>query len=198
MNVGDSQQVTSIVPLVQNNSKICWGTCYAMMRQYKGITNNTPTDFEQLFAPLKTDAGFRKYLENYAAANPGMNIDVDAEMDVWTHGQANGLQKEQFIYAGKTVGLIGYRSTTLKDEDTFRDQIKNFGPLWCAGNFISANSGHCVIAAGIEKLSSGPVVSVIDPYGRWNTAWGKTCYQMELKLFYGKLVLEPFSVQMWP
>src|SRR6185369_7179030 len=104
MNVGDSQQVTTIVPLEQGTSKNCWATCYAMMLQYKG-QKNTKADVQALLDKYKADADFKKHLEDYAAAYPNMNIDVAAEMDMWTYGSGYGLQKEQFKYGAKAIGL---------------------------------------------------------------------------------------------
>jgi hypothetical protein len=198
MQVGDSYKISTVTPRVQGTSKLCWATCYAMMLQFAGRAN-TPKDVQTLLDPMKSDAVFYSYLKAYAAAHPNVTppVDPDAERDIWTYGQANGLQVEQMPYSAKAIGLIGYSATTLQDEDKFLSILKTYGPIWCAGNFISATGLHAVLAVGIEKQRVGASIHVIDPYGTYNTAWQSTTYQRLLTDFYKALNKDPFSAQIW-
>jgi hypothetical protein len=159
---------------------------------------NTPADVQKLLDPMKTDPAFYAYLKAYAAANPNPPIDVDAERDIWTYGSANGLQVEQLQYAGSAIGLIGYSATALQNEDTFLNVLKTYGPMWCAGSFLGANSLHAVLVDGIEKTSKlSASVHIIDPYGTWNVKQQSSTYSRLLTDFYNDLLKAPFAVQVW-
>jgi len=198
MQVGDSFKINTITPRIQGSSKLCWGTCYAMMLQYAGRANS-PKDVQALLDPLKSDSFFYASLKAYAAANPNVKppVEPDAERDIWTYGQAHGLQVEQMPFSARAMGLIGYSATALHDEDKFLYVLQTYGPIWCAGHFINPDGLHAVLAVGIEKQKIGASIHVIDPYGTYNTAWQSTTYQRLLTEFHMAMIKEPFSAQIW-
>jgi hypothetical protein len=198
MKVGKSYYINpSITPLTQGNSKICWATCYAMMLAYAKQANS-PSDVQQLLDPMKTDPAFYAHLKAYAAANPTLGVDPDAERDIWTYASANGLQTEQLEYAGSAIGLIGYNAVKLQNEDTFLNVLKTYGPMWCAGFFLSPNSLHAVVVDGIEKTSKHVAsVRIIDPYGLYNVKQQSSTYKRTLTDFYNDLLKARFAVQIW-
>lgn len=196
MEVGTAVVTRSITPLTQATSKICWATCYAMMLAFKRKVH-TEQDVKKLFEPMKTDADFRAHLEQWKADHPADNVDVDAEMDIWAYGYANGLMKEQMKFSAKAVGLVSVPSANLSDEDKFAAALGN-GPLWCAGYFISTSGYHAVLATGIQKTEFGTNVFITDPYGLWNPQQLSATYQLSLTDFKKKLLKEAYTVQAWP
>jgi hypothetical protein len=199
VNAGDKFQITTITPLTQMTAKICWGTSYAMMYQWKG-KKNEPEALKALRDVMKTNDAFRAYLQKYKDDHPDLKppVDVVAEMDIWTYGMANGLQIEQMIFAGTALSLMGYRKVTLDDEDRFLDVLKRYGPMWCAGHFLDPDGLHAVVAVGIEKVGINAIVSLIDPYGPFISTEPSATYTRGHKDFVRKIVAEPFAVQIWP
>jgi hypothetical protein len=128
-------------------------------------------------------------------------VDPDAEMDLWDYGnlKQNGIKPRHWAWTGAAFGTVGYRKNWLQDEDHFLNVLKTQGPLWCPGLFLSPTTIHVVVAIGIEKKSTGAVVSLLDPYGLFIPREQDLSYTMDFDSFMGKVFpdFEHAPIQCW-
>jgi hypothetical protein len=206
MKVGDVQayEGNDIKPLSQSTSSTCWRTAYAMMLQYKGKLH-TDEDIEFKLDKVKDDADWDQHFKDWDASHPNDKVvDAVAEKDIYAWGTAKGIFPEQLKFAAKALGLQSKLVSSLKDEDSFAQVVKDHGPMWVCGRFTEQKDGtvgkglHAIVVLGIQKTEFNTLVWVLDPYGLYNTTQGKLNYSLELNDFYSKLLKEPYAVQVWP
>jgi hypothetical protein len=208
MEVGDVQDYVNngndIKPLSQKDSTTCWRTAYAMMLQYKGKLH-ADEDIEFKLDQVESDAGWDEHFKDWDASHPNdLVVDAVAEKDIYAWGTVKGLYPEQLKFAAKALGLQSKLTSSLKDEDSFAQVVKDHGPLWCCGRYIDEKDGtvgkglHAIVVLGIQKTQMHTLVWVLDPFGIWNTGQGKLNYSLTLSDFNSRLLKEPYAVQVWP
>lgn len=171
--MGDKARIkhnVSAAGMGQSLSTLCWYASYKMMLAW---ANDTTTDIK---------AGLAKY---------GLK---------WDELRSRGLYPEEFLRAGRAVGLMGLGVDFIKGYDypTLRDRLRHYGPFWCAVDLeddgVIAPS-HAVVVYGTDEAMN--TVFYMDPFKRPYDGDADPC-GWTLKQFQGYLVSMPFAVQVWP
>ena len=79
------------------------------------------------------------------------------------------LQINQWAKAAKALGLFGWPVNHMTSQSGMAHAIENYGPIWCAGDFMPS-SGHALVIRGYHRYKETMWLKMNDP---WEIAYSR-------------------------